>query len=59
MRGLQKGITLAVGTSGSVSKVYGGGTGGNMVWHRWKYGGGTGGNMVWHRWKYGGVVTIQ
>ena len=38
-----------------------GGTGGNMVWHRWKYGGmaqvkiwyGTGGNMVWHRWKYG------
>ena len=34
------------------------GTGGNMVWHRWKYGDGTGGNMVWHRWKYGGVVTI-
>ena len=20
---------------------------------------GTGGNMVWHRWKYGGVVTIE
>ena len=35
-------------TSRSVRKVYGGGIGGSMVWHRWKYGG-----VGW-----GGVVII-
>ena len=38
MRGFQKGMTLFVGTSGIVSKVYG--VAQVKIWwrHRWKYG---------------------